>query len=192
MRMYVANTSTMRVEFPYRIPESTKLLQQTIEPMSQVVLSPDLTDQQVRSIVEQYEKYGFYSADQVRDAKKPLRARTYLCYSIDKPVSSVIITALAQKNFAFVDAQGRILRQQMALAGSEAAQNAAETVRREIQRESGASADLGQMASFEVTTQEEFQGDSPGKPEADIVHESVHIPLKAGRGPRGHGRASVQ
>ena len=54
MRMYVANPTMFRVEFMYSIPESSKRLAQTIPPLTQVILAPNLTKEGVDSIVKQH------------------------------------------------------------------------------------------------------------------------------------------
>ena len=165
-KMYVANASIQRHEFIYRIPEQQKQRRLTIEPMSQVKLADDLNPEQIQSIIEQHEHYGFASTAEIKSGtvKKNF---TRLCYSVDQPVSSILIEALSRSNIAVLDATGRALRQQAAIASNEA------VVRQlDNQRHEGLEADVGK---FEMTVQEEEPRGGYDRPTSDIVAEGFRV-----------------
>lgn len=177
MQMYVANASTQKQLFMYRIPEQPRMRQVPIEPMGQAKLPDDLNQEQITSIVEQFEKYGIVSVDEAR-AKRPAKRNVSLCYSVGHPVSALVISALATKNFAVLDAMGREMRQRAAVASNAAVGAALEEQRREMAREG---VDPGQLASFEATIQEEEPAGGYKVPEKEVLAEGIKV---VGRTPR--------
>lgn len=182
-KMYVANASTQRMLFMYRIPEQPRQRQVPIEPMSQVVLPDDMSPEQIHSVVEQHEPYGFVTADTVRTKHNQTR-NIRLCYSLGSPVSAVIINALATKNFTVLDAQGRDMRQQASIASNMAIENALETQRRDMAREG---ADPGQLKSFETVIQEEEPAGGYGRPDKEVLSEGIKVDKRPSQKRQGRG-----
>jgi len=155
-KVYVANASPQNHEFQYRIPEVNKTRKITIPQMKQVVLPDDMSAEQISAVVSQHEVYGFVSSDDVKNGKTR-KSHTRLVYSIDRPVSSLIIDALYQNNYKILDASGKDTRKTMAIAANNAVLQKLE----EERQQSGIEADV---SGFQITIQEEDQVSVRGEP----------------------------
>ena len=191
-KVHVANASPQIHEFHYRIPEILKRRTLTILPFRQVVLPDDMNVEQISAVVAQHEQYGFVSADDVKNGKAR-KAHTRLCYSIDKPISSMVIDALYRNNYTILDAQGKEIRKTMAVMANSAVQNTLEAERR-----NGLDANV---AGFNITLQEEDQIGKSGEElssgplaEGYIVADenSMEHPPVRPRDRKGSSRARIQ
>ena len=83
MKLYIANCSTQKHIFNYRIPESTTPRRLDISAGSQIQI--DGSDYVIDTIIEQHKIYGMQNADQVTGKFSGL------IYSVNKPVSGKTI-----------------------------------------------------------------------------------------------------
>jgi hypothetical protein len=118
MRMYVANATAQHHLFIYTLPENRKPLRQPIPPGGQIVLAGNLTDADVKHIVEQQEKYGLVNAYDALGSKSQKKFHG-LCYAIDKQITSSRIEALARGNHGVLDEMGKQIRKEMAIVSNE-------------------------------------------------------------------------
>lgn len=178
-KMYVANATRQRVEFFYRLPGQEKRRQQTIQPLSQVLLADDLTASEIDHVRKDHEKYGFINVDEVTQSRHP-RGYYGLCYSIDKPVSSARIEALMRGNYVILDQRGKELRQTAAIA-SNAELTAALSRQSELR-------DLKvDIEKVEITVQQELkEGDDLSS--KDAISEGFQVAPSASPEKRGPGR----
>jgi hypothetical protein len=171
MKVYVANASPQRHEFIYRMAEQKRERRQPIEPMSQILLSDDFTQGQIDDLIAQSDKYGFPSVADIRNGA-PRKRFTRLCYSIDAPISSLMIDALLRSNVAALDEFGKELREETAVASNQA-------VLRELDLQKRASGLEANVRQFEQTVQEEEPSRGYDRPETEIVHDGFRIDPKA-------------
>lgn len=177
MKMYVANPTTQRHEFFYYVPGQTKRRQLTIQPFGQVVLADNLNQEAVDKIVKQNEKYGFVHADEVSKSRQR-GSFAPLCYRIDGPVPASRIDTLLRGNVAILDAQGKQLRAEAAIASNQ------ELVRAVSNQAPGLEKiDIGKV---EVTVQQEVNANDDVSTK-DTVSEGYKIDSGAGDA-RGRGR----
>ena len=180
-RMYVANATLQRHEFIYRIPEETKDRRLTIQPLSQIMLPDELNPEQIASIVEQHERYGFISLTDLKNGKR--KERSNLMYSLDRSLSSVAIESLYQANKGIVDAYGRRMREESAIIANDAIVKELDKQRQEQGLE-------GEVRKVEVTVQEEEPpGGYVGKPIADGFRiEKTPVDNSSRRGRKSGGK----
>lgn len=163
--MFVANASLQRHEFIWRMMGQTKERRLTIQPMSQVRLVDDLQPEDVAHIIEQHEKYGFLSVDDVRRGAVKKKKFTRLCYSMGSFIPSTTIETLFRTNMTALDDQGKDLRQETAIASNNA-------VIRELDSQRQQSNLEGEVRNFELTIQEETNGTDDT---ADVVAEGYRV-----------------
>lgn len=97
MQVYVANASRNLHLFEYRIPENPQLRHRYIPAMGQAVLPDDMNQMQIDYLVEKMSPYGFVSVEDVKSKRMP-KGFTRLIYSVDRPVSEVLIANLVNGN----------------------------------------------------------------------------------------------
>jgi hypothetical protein len=117
MRLYIANCTQQIQQFHYRVPETGGAMAggvrvQPIDIGSQVLLTGDLNQLQVDSIVAQQRKYGLVKIDEVDRT----RGFSGMCYSIDKPVPVSKIIYVMEQNKSVLDQRGRKTRLEAAVA----------------------------------------------------------------------------
>ena len=165
MKFYVANCTTQRVEFMWRMPENPKLLSVTIQPTSQTCLG-DLTQPQIDAIVEHHSKYGMVNAIDM-NAADARRKTTSSIYSVGHPVPSGKIEAILLRNYAVLDERGKLLRKEAAVASNDAL---ARTLA-EQNRQTGIGADI---KAVEMTiVEEEPSGGYTGKTSDHVAEKLV-------------------
>jgi hypothetical protein len=168
MKMYVANCSNQTHEFCYRLPDVSQLRRVTIQKMSQEKLPDDLDQQKIDYIVEKAEMYGFINVLDLR-AGKAKRPFTRLCYSIDAPVSSFMIEALAVNNRGTQVELGERIQQEAAIVSSK---KIIEDIERMNREGDGKHADPSDLL---ITVQEEFDS-KDGRPQEDIFSKGYKVP----------------
>lgn len=171
MKMYVGNATAQDHVFIYRIPEESQQRQIPIRRMSQIVL-PDknLSQMAVDSIIEQHGRYGFVSSDEAKRS----RIYTGLIYSVDKPVTGVMLEFMFSMNRGVLDERGKVIRQETAIAA-----NAKITEQLEAQKAEGLDA---AVVDVDMTIQEEEQrgGGFVSQAEgAKVVSEGYRVDNKA-------------
>jgi hypothetical protein len=115
--MYVANPTAQQNLFCYTVPENPKVIQQEIPAGGQVRLlanGGNLNQHDIDAIVRHHRPYGMIPVDEV--GKRGMTSFHGLVYSLDKPVSMVKLRELIQHNRAVLVEQGRINRQNAAVA----------------------------------------------------------------------------
>ena len=182
MRMYVANPTMFRVEFMYSIPESSKRLAQTIPPLTQVILAPNLTKEGVDSIVKQHEPYGFVPWDAATHSRKQ-GAFAGLCYRVDAPVPPTRIDALLRGNTDILDAQGKRMRQEAAISANE-------QLVKSVSHQSAMSPDQIDIGKVEIVVQQETTKTRDGGevPTKEMVSEGFRIDAPQNVVVKGRGR----
>jgi hypothetical protein len=146
MKMYIGNATAQDHLFIYRIPEESQQRQIPIRRMSQTIL-PDrnLNQEAIDSIIEQHGRYGLVSCDEAKRSK----IYTGLIYSIDRPVSAVMLEFMFSMNREVLDERGKKIRQETAIAA-----NAKITEQLETQKAEGLDA---AVVDVDMTIQEEEQ-----------------------------------
>jgi hypothetical protein len=157
MRLYIANCTQQIQQFHYRVPETGGAMAggvrvQPIDIGSQVVLTGDLNQLQVDSIVAQHRKYGLVKIDEVDRTK----GFSGMCYSIDRPVPVHKIIYVMEQNKSVLDMRGRQTRKEAAVA-----------VNQQIETNMG-----DQLKKLEFELKEEKSGSGPIH---DPVNEAMRI-----------------
>lgn len=114
-KLYVANTTKHIQEFAYRIPEYTKLFQQSIPVGGQLQIYQDSPKDVLEYIVNQHSdtpKPFILSAD---DAARH-RGFVGLIYSFDKPVNANLIEGVFETNDTALKQDGLEIRKESAAA----------------------------------------------------------------------------
>ena len=121
MQLYIANPTQQYHEFTYRVPESTKLIVQRINPGGQIRISANrgnLSTVDIDSIFEQHGKYGLIRESEVGKALN----RGQLCplvASVDKPVNLDRVIAQIRFNREVLVERGKASREAAAVALNE-------------------------------------------------------------------------
>lgn len=151
MDLFVANASQQNHIFYFRLPESDKRHQLPIPMLSQIVIQK-LSREAIDMIIEDHEVYGFVEASQATHSRKADRMAS-LCYSVDKPVPPARIDALLRGNHEILDANGRAMRQQAAIASND-------RLVAEVSKQSHLSGmPVTDIGNVEVTIQQDVKGD---------------------------------
>jgi hypothetical protein len=116
--LFVGNVSKQIVHFAYRALERSGIVTQIIPIGGQVRIAPsgtntNLTTQEIDAILGQYKKYGITDISEIDTSRKPFDG---LCYSIGKPISADKLRKAMKKNEDALDALGRQMRKEAALA----------------------------------------------------------------------------
>lgn len=116
--LYIGNVSKQIQMFAYRTPEKSGLVTQPIPIGGQIRISPngansDLSTPEIDAIVGQHKMYGLISIDNLEDRSSPFSG---LVYSIGKPLSVDKLRKAMHKNEEMLQALGRKMRQEAALA----------------------------------------------------------------------------
>jgi hypothetical protein len=165
MRLYIANCTQQIQQFHYRVPETGGAMAggariQLIDIGSQVLLTGDLNQFQIDSVVAQHRKYGLVKVDEIDRTK----GFSGMCYSIDKPVPVSKIIYVMEQNKSVLDQRGRRTRLEAAVAVNQ-------QIETNMSDPTGVSA---QLKKFEVELREEKSGNGP-------VHEPVNEALRVTR-----------
>jgi hypothetical protein len=166
-RMYVANCSNQTHEFAYRLPTVPQLRRINIQKMAQERLPDELNQEAIDYIVAKAETYGFVNVVDLRSGKTK-RPFTRLCYSIDAPVSSLMIEALAVNNRGSMIALGERIQEEAAIVSSK---KITEDIERMNREGDGKSADPSDLL---ITVQEEFDSKDE-RPSEDIFSKGYKI-----------------
>lgn len=110
--LYVGNATKLRFDFCYRVPETTTLRTQRIEPGMQERITGDLSTEQIDAIIAQHAKYGLINESDIDRA----RAFHGTCYSIGKPLTVARLTYLMSKNMDQLVTRGDEIRRANAIA----------------------------------------------------------------------------
>jgi hypothetical protein len=184
MRVYVANASLQKHLFCYRIPEVPQLRSREIPPMGQAVLPDDMNQMQIDALLTAMEPYGLVSVEDVKSKRYPKRF-TRLVYSVDRPVSEVIIAALYGVNQDAMKIVSQDVQKQIAYESSrEITQEVERKQREDIRTE---------LRDLEFTIQEEEPSTGYNRPEKDLVGVGYKVAQTAEQQERrGRGRPRRQ
>lgn len=179
--LYVANSTKQRYLFTYRIPDEAGCRTQYIEIGNQIKIDEaGLDTRKVDAIIAQHRPYGMIAHDEVSRH----RGFAGLCYSIDKPVNSVLIERVIHSNTEVLKDQGVEIRKAAGLAASAKLEqdmnNLKETFRDKF--------DPGSLTSTELSIEEDPASD---RPDTDINEritvsrdEARNVEQKPARGGR--------
>jgi hypothetical protein len=107
MKLFIANMTTKRHDFIFRVPGSTRIHHQMIESGAQVQVHKEELSSVLQGIVQQHERYGLKPASEVLQRK----GYTGLCYSFDQPVAIDTFMVAQEKNDTALNEQGVERRQ---------------------------------------------------------------------------------
>jgi hypothetical protein len=110
--LYIGNASRQTLVFQYRVGKDMPLREQTIPSGGQVRIAGELTPGQVDYVVKKQAKYGVVAADSIDQAK----GFHGTCYSIGKPITSVRLILLMERNLGALVKMGADIREQSAIA----------------------------------------------------------------------------
>jgi hypothetical protein len=116
--LYIGNVSKQVQQFSYRSPERPGVIVQTIPIGGQIRVSPngqhiDLNPIEIDAILAQHRAYGIVDVDDIDTKQSPFSG---VCYSIGKPISVDKLRRAMQKKEDTLEAFGKKLRQEAALA----------------------------------------------------------------------------
>lgn len=164
MQLYVANPTKQIVDFVYRVTDTSSpswklspIRKQTIGIGGQVKLSGELSQEDISFIIKTNSAYGFVAADTAHNSKVFVSTM----YSTDKPVSSLKIEHVMDRNTQILNDRGRNNRKEAAIA--------------EAGRLENDLMDSGRperLRSFEASVVEENHDD---RDESDAVSEGYRI-----------------
>ena len=175
MKLYIGNATRQVHEFTYRVLEFPAPRSQTVPIGGQVLISGDLSSKDVDYIVDQHKKYGIVDAN----ASSFLPGFSGICYSIDRPITTVRLARAMEKNMDQLQERGKQMRTELAVAvNSSMERQAAET---------GAPAPMAlDMSAVEV---EPSGGYPTDKPFGEGVLVTRDAPASGSPAPgRGRGR----
>jgi hypothetical protein len=115
MKMYVANVTRHDHTFTYRIPGSNKIFMQSIPQGGQIVLSGDLTSDDIASVEAQHQIYGLIPAVDVDRTTKHINCM----FSVNKPVSVEQMRKALERNLKVMTDLGHEQRKAAAVGISE-------------------------------------------------------------------------
>jgi hypothetical protein len=171
MRVFVGNATKQILKFSYRAP-GKGVRTQDVPIGGQVILSGDLTPEEVECALSQNAKYGLIDVKEIDRSK----AFIGMCYSLDRPISlSYLQRALDQNHNVLVE------------RGKEIRTNAAIAVNQGLETELAESG-LGRVANLEMSVIEE---DSPKRPvdAGPMISEGVRVSHDAPEHPSPPSRA---
>ena len=178
-KLFIANCTTKRWSFYYRIPEAPSTREQPIDIGHQIQIAGDLSQKDVDAIIDQYRVYGMIECRQ-----KPPQGFVGLCYSIDKPIPSTPIQDLIIHNQEIMTDIGRRLRQQAAVEVNKSAEDA--------MRRFGNPKDTLSELEFDIAEQATVAGDSGDKLHENTIVARGGSSTKDAGGRRGRrGRAAA-
>ena len=115
MKMYIANCTTANQDFQARIPEAG-VVRQLIPSGEQILIPTDLNTLQIEAIVQQHAPYGLININEIERTNN----FTGQVYSLDKKVDMDRVRRVLEKNFSVLDARGKKIRQEAAVAVNDA------------------------------------------------------------------------
>lgn len=123
-KVFIANCSAQEFDFVVRIPEAG-VVRQLIPIGTQIQIPMDLNPFQVEAIVQQHAPYGMVSVTEID------RTKTFVgvCYSLDKRVDMEKVRRVIEKNFEILDARGKKIREEAAVAVNAAVENSVRNLR---------------------------------------------------------------
>lgn len=142
MKMYIANCTNQIQDFQYWMPGSAKIYRQGIPIGQQIQLSGDLTQHDIDAVIEQHAPYGMVNTTEIDRT----RAFVGICYSIDKKINMDYVRRAAERNKAVLDARGKVIRQEAAVAVNNAMEEEAQSAR------------TGNVNQLEMTITEDTKG----------------------------------
>lgn len=108
--LFIANCTKQDHDFNFRLPENQKLLSVPIPKGKQEKILGDLSDTDIKAIVEQHHRYGLVHIDEARKVKD----FAGLCYS-DKPITAKAMQNLYDHNQDVLEERGEEQRKQAAV-----------------------------------------------------------------------------
>ena len=111
MDLYIANGTSQKWNFHYRVLERKSFMTQEI-PIGEQIVIPNLSPPDVDYLIQQGAKYGMVDVAEMDRVGKAFKG---LCYSIGKPVKSDKIERLFRHNTNVLVEQGREFRKNAAI-----------------------------------------------------------------------------
>jgi hypothetical protein len=111
--LYIANASPQKVEFYYRLRGTPAARYQPIPIGGQVKISGELSDLDIKDIIDQHARYGFVPA---HEAHKVAGNFGGLVYSIGTPVAVSKIMDAASVRLEKLKKEGEIIRKEAAVS----------------------------------------------------------------------------
>jgi hypothetical protein len=174
--LYIGNMSKQIQQFAYRSPERPGVITQVIPIGGQIRVSPngmhvDLSTPEIDSIISQHRAYGIVAIDEVDKNQSPFSAT---CYSIGKPITPERLRKAMLKKEEALEAFGRKLRQEAAIA-----------VNSQIEEASGGPLRELEMSFTEVEPKGGYVDDTDHTAEGVLVTRSAQpgapTPIEIGR-----------
>ena len=111
--VYIANATKQILHFSYRLPERKTTITQVVPFLRQTKLGPDMSQQDIDSIIEQWGKYGLIKADELESRRGKFQG--YMI-SVGKPVSQAIMDKATKYREMVLLKEGVEFRKTAALA----------------------------------------------------------------------------
>lgn len=116
--LYIGNVSKQIFQFCYRSPDRAGVIVQTIPIGGQIRISPngqhiDLSPPEIEAIIAQHRTYGIVPVEEVDKLRGPFDG---ICYSVGKPISVEKLRRAMLKKEEALNAFGKKMRQEAALA----------------------------------------------------------------------------
>ena len=155
-KLYIGNATRQFFDSHYRLPESKSTRVQKIRPGGQILISGDLNQSGIDSVIDQHLKYGLVRVSEI-DRAKDFAA---ICYDVDRPIQVDKLRRAMDRRIDVLTAKGQEIRKNAAIASSNGLTASLE--------ESGRPEGLRQ---FESTIVE----DNPGEDSISPVAEGVRV-----------------
>ena len=175
MKVYIGNATKQVLRFSYR-PPGKGIRAQDIPIGGQVLLSGDLTTDEVDAALKQNEPYGLIDVKEIDRTK----AFVGICYSLDKPISLSYLQRALDQNHRVLVERGKEIRTNAAIAVNQGLEEQLEENQ------------LGGLGSLEMSVVEE-DGPRRSVDAGPLVSEGVRVtrnadpapaPPRGGRGKR--------
>ena len=175
MKVYIGNATKQVLRFSYR-PPGKGIRAQDIPIGGQVLLSGDLTTDEVDAALKQNEPYGLIDVKEIDRTK----AFIGICYSLDKPISLSYLQRALDQNHRVLVERGKEIRTNAAIAVNQGLEEQLEENQ------------LGGLGSLEMSVVEE-DGPRRSVDAGPLVSEGVRVtrnadptptPTRGGRGKR--------
>ena len=115
MKLFIGNATKQNHDFAYWVPNAKAARTQRIAIGQQIMISGDLDQAAIDSIIQQHAPYGLVAsseADHVREF-------VGLCYSVDKMIRAETLSKLMIHNTRVLVEKGKEIRKEASVAGNE-------------------------------------------------------------------------
>jgi hypothetical protein len=115
VRLYIGNATKQQHDFVYLVPGTKAPRRQMVPIGGQVVLSGELTREEIDAIIQHHSAYGLTEATLVHH----VRGFTGLLYSVDTPIRHTAIHHLMIHNTEVLVDMGKQIRREASIAGND-------------------------------------------------------------------------